>query len=185
MRLRPLVRADWPAYQRLRQENLDHLTPGTADDPRAPGLGAVPPVRSAFLRMVRSARSRAVSGQVLHWGIEHRGALAGEMVLDDIRWGGQCSASAGYWVDRAVTGRGIGRTALLLAVDHALTQVHLHRVEVAVAVHNHASLAMVEALGLREEGVRREAVFIDGAWRDHRVFAVTASEWCRRPDVTC
>ncbi|MFC0358895.1 GNAT family N-acetyltransferase [Kytococcus schroeteri] len=177
VRLRPLVRGDWPAYLRLRRANLGHLTPGTADDPDAPGLGAVPPVRAAFHRMVRRARPEALSGAALHWGVEYRGELAGEMVLDDIRWGGHRSASAGYWVDSAVTGRGVGRTALRLALDHALGPVGLHRVEVAVAVDNATSLAMVGALGLREEGLRRAAVFIDGAWRDHRVFAVTAPEW--------
>ncbi|OLT32594.1 hypothetical protein BJF82_11695 [Kytococcus sp. CUA-901] len=70
----------------------------------------------------------------------------------------------------------MGRTALALAIDHALA-AGLHRVEVAVAVHNEASLAMVAALGLREEGVRVGATFIDGQWCDHRVFAVTAPEW--------
>lgn len=177
VRLRPLTRHDWPEYQGLRRDNLEHLTGGTADDPEAPGLGALPPVRQAFLRMVRQAPVRATAGESLHWGIEHQGRLAGELVLDDIRWGGVCSTSAGYWVDRAVTGRGVGRTALALGIDHALGPVGLHRVEVAVAVHNEASLAMLGALGLREEGLRRGAVFVDGHWADHRVFAVTAPEW--------
>ncbi len=179
VRLRPLLRRDWAAYRQLRQDNLEHLRQGTADDPDAPGLGALPPVRQAFGRLVRQAPRRAAAGAGLHWGIEHRGRLAGEMVLDEVRWGGHLSASAGYWVDSAVTGRGVGRTALALALDHALCGAGLHRVEVAVAVHNEASLAMVAALDLREEGLRKAAVFIDGQWCDHRVFAVTAPEWDR------
>lgn len=176
VRLRPLLRSDWRAYQQLRRDNLDHLREGTADDPDAPGMGAIPPVRTAYHRFVRSVPRHAAVGAAVHWGIEHRGRLAGEMALGDVRWGGQRTASAGYWVDRQVTGRGVGRTALALTIDHALA-AGLHRVEVAVAVHNEASLAMVAALGLREEGVRVGATFIDGQWCDHRVFAVIAPEW--------
>ena len=31
-------------------------------------------------------------------------------------------------------------------------------------------------LGLRDEGLRRAYLHVDGAWRDHRTFAVTAEE---------
>ncbi|SNC63688.1 ribosomal-protein-alanine N-acetyltransferase [Kytococcus aerolatus] len=177
VRLRPLQRADWTAYRDLRADNLEHLRPGSVDDPDAPGLGTLPMVRPAFLRTVRSAARAARQGQSLRWAVEHRGRLAGEMVLDAMRWGGHRSCSAGYWVDHRVSGRGVGRTALWLALEHALTRTPLHRVEVAVSVDNPAGLALAAALGLREEGVRRAAVFVDGRWRDHLVHAVTAPEW--------
>ena len=35
---------------------------------------------------------------------------------------------------------------------------------------------MVEKLGLRPEGLRPRAVHVDGGWRDHLVFALTAEE---------
>lgn len=35
---------------------------------------------------------------------------------------------------------------------------------------------MVEKLGFREEGLRPRYLHIDGAWRDHLVFALTAEE---------
>ena len=35
---------------------------------------------------------------------------------------------------------------------------------------------MVEKLGFRDEGLRRSFLHIDGAWRDHRAFALTAEE---------
>jgi len=34
----------------------------------------------------------------------------------------------------------------------------------------------VEKLGFREEGLRPRYLHIDGAWRDHLVFALTAEE---------
>ena len=41
---------------------------------------------------------------------------------------------------------------------------------------NSASLRVVEKLHLRAEGLRRSAIHVDGAWRDHLVFALTAEE---------
>ena len=52
----------------------------------------------------------------------------------------------------------------------------LHRLEVNVRPENAASLRVLSKLGLREEGRRERFLHIDGAWRDHRSFAVTADE---------
>jgi ribosomal-protein-alanine N-acetyltransferase len=49
-------------------------------------------------------------------------------------------------------------------------------VEVNIRVDNDASLAVVRRLGLRDEGIRERYLHIDGAWRDHRSFAVTKEE---------
>jgi ribosomal-protein-alanine N-acetyltransferase len=34
----------------------------------------------------------------------------------------------------------------------------------------------VEKLGFREEGLRRRSLHIDGAWRDHLCYAMTAED---------
>ncbi len=41
---------------------------------------------------------------------------------------------------------------------------------------NTASLRVVEKLGFRDEGLRLRYLHIDGAWRDHRTFALTRDE---------
>lgn len=51
----------------------------------------------------------------------------------------------------------------------------LHRVEVNIEPENVASLRVVAKLGLRDEGLRLH-LHIDGDWRDHRSFAVTAED---------
>jgi ribosomal-protein-alanine N-acetyltransferase len=35
---------------------------------------------------------------------------------------------------------------------------------------------VVEKLGLRKEGIKERFIHIDGAWRDHAVFAITKEE---------
>jgi ribosomal-protein-alanine N-acetyltransferase len=87
-----------------------------------------------------------------------------------------CSAHIGYWVDEAVAGRGVMPTAVALAVDHSFRHVGLHRIEVCIRPENTPSRRVVEKLGFREEGLRPRYLHIDGAWRDHLVFALTADE---------
>jgi len=52
----------------------------------------------------------------------------------------------------------------------------LHRVEVNIRPENAASLRVVEKLGFRDEGLRERYLHIDGAWRDHRTFALTVED---------
>jgi [ribosomal protein S5]-alanine N-acetyltransferase len=63
-----------------------------------------------------------------------------------------------------------------LVVDHCLFELKLHRIEVAIRPENTASLRVVEKLGFTEIGYATGYLHIDGDWRDHRLFALTAEE---------
>jgi ribosomal-protein-alanine N-acetyltransferase len=63
-----------------------------------------------------------------------------------------------------------------LATDHCLFTLGLHRIEVAIRPENTASLRVVEKLGFRVEGKSPRYLHIDGDWRDHIVFGLTADE---------
>jgi [ribosomal protein S5]-alanine N-acetyltransferase len=86
------------------------------------------------------------------------------------------SAHLGYWVDNAVAGRGVMPTAVALVTDHCFWGLALHRVEVNIRPENTASRRVVEKLGFREEGLRREFLHIAGRWRDHLSYALTRDE---------
>jgi ribosomal-protein-alanine N-acetyltransferase len=113
---------------------------------------------------------------MLPFTIRSDGRLVGQMVVFGIAWGSLLSAAVGYWVDEDVAGRGVAPTALALAGDHALGSLGLHRLEVNIRPENANSLAVVRKLGFRDEGVRAAYLHINGAWRDHRTFALTAED---------
>jgi ribosomal-protein-alanine N-acetyltransferase len=102
--------------------------------------------------------------------------MVGQLNVAGISWGSLCSAHIGYWVDERVAGRGIIPTALALAVDHCFQTVGLHRVEVNIRPENTPSRRVAEKLGFREEGLRIAYLHIDGGWRDHIAYALTAPE---------
>ncbi|HEU4542349.1 MAG TPA: GNAT family protein [Jiangellaceae bacterium] len=171
MALRPLRYRDARAWLEVRQRNYEWLRPW---EPTAPVPGARP--ATSFRQLVRRYNAQARAGEALPWIVTYEGRLAGQMTISNIIWGSARMGSAGYWVDRDVAGRGVTPTALALAVDHCFFNVGLHRIEVNIRPENHASLRVVRKLGFREEGIRERFLHIDGDWRDHVSFALTADE---------
>jgi len=110
------------------------------------------------------------------FAVTYEDRLVGQLTVANIVWGSACSATIGYWVDRAVAGRGVMPTAVALVTDHCFRTVGLHRIEINIRPENAASLRVVEKLGFRYEGVRVRLLHIHGSWADHRSFALTAEE---------
>jgi len=164
--LRTRDRAEW---EHLRIRNRTWLSPWEATNPDH--LGHV-----KFRHLVRRYDTEAQAGRMQPFVIEVGGRLVGQMHLFNIAWGSLRSGSAGYWVSQDMAGRGIAPACLAALVDHAFYGLGLHRVEVDIRPENTPSLRVVEKLGFREEGVRRRLLHIDGAWRDHRSFALTTED---------
>jgi ribosomal-protein-serine acetyltransferase len=61
-------------------------------------------------------------------------------------------------------------------VEWALRTLQAHRVRVAAATDNHASLGVIRRIGFHFEGIARQAERCDGRWLDHAVFALLSSD---------
>ncbi|MGB7125142.1 MAG: GNAT family protein [Thermoplasmata archaeon] len=83
--------------------------------------------------------------------------------------------------DRAVRGKGFGREAVRLLVDHLYASTAVERIGATCDVDNAASYRLVEGLGFRREGTLRSALFHHGRWHDVLVYGVTRAEWQRPP----
>lgn len=171
VRLRPLRRADEAAWMRLRAVNAAWLEPWDATSP-----GPVPGRRPTFGQFVRTLDRQARSGTSLPFAIEVGAELVGQLTVSGITFGSLYSASIGYWVGQHIAGRGVTPTAVALAADHCFAGLGLHRVEINIRPENRPSLRVVEKLGFRDEGVRERYLHIQGAWSDHRTFALTSEE---------
>ena len=86
------------------------------------------------------------------------------------------SCELGYWLRTDAQGHGLMTEAARACVGWAFSAVKAHRVRVAVATDNHASLAVVRRLGYRIEGIARHAERVGGRWVDHAVFSVLCTD---------
>ena len=168
--LRPIKQRDAREWRTVRARNAEWLRPweATTPDPSRD----VPPTYGV---MVRRLRAEASQGRVMPFVITYRDRLVGQLTVGSITWGSLRGAHIGYWIDREFAGRGITPTAVALATDHCFS-IGLHRIEVNIRPENVASRRVAEKLGFRSEGLRPSYLHIDGGWRDHLAFALTADE---------
>jgi ribosomal-protein-alanine N-acetyltransferase len=126
--------------------------------------------------MVRRYNAHARQGEALPWALAVDGALAGQVNVAGIVRGSAQTAHIGYWIGQEFAGHGYVPTGVAVAIDYCFESLRLHRVEINIRPENTASLRVVEKLGLRSEGIRERYLHIDGDWRDHLCFAITADE---------
>jgi [ribosomal protein S5]-alanine N-acetyltransferase len=169
--VRPLAASDARAWRDARRRNAAWLTPWDATVP--PGADTRP---ATFRSLVRRLHRQARAGTTYPFAIDVGGRFAGQVTVNNIVRGSAQFASVGYWLDQRYAGRGVMPRAVALVIDHCFTTARLHRIEVAIRPENSNSLRVVEKLGIREIGFAPRFLHIDGAWRDHRLYAVTVEE---------
>jgi ribosomal-protein-alanine N-acetyltransferase len=177
--LRTLTEADFEEWQEVRVRCRDWLLQW---EPRP--RGAPPPAedRGSFgARCALRERERQL-GTGYGFGIFLGRRFAGEITLSSIQRGPFQTGHVGYWIDRDLAGHGYVPEAVVVVLAFAFDTISLHRVEISIIPRNHASLRVVEKLGLRSEGIAQKYLEIDGNWEDHAKFAITSEEWSRRRD---
>jgi RimJ/RimL family protein N-acetyltransferase len=94
------------------------------------------------------------------------------------------SVELGYWLRTEMTRQGYMTEAADIVIRWAFRGLNAHRIRVAAATGNHASLAVIRRLGFHFEGFAREAERCSGRWLDHAVFALLATDPRLDPKVT-
>ncbi|MCX4984513.1 GNAT family N-acetyltransferase [Streptomyces sp. NBC_00572] len=104
------------------------------------------------------------------------GGIAGFLTVNNIVRGAFRSGALGYGAFAHAAGRGLLTEALGLLLAYAFGPLGLHRLEANIQPGNAPSRALVRRAGFRLEGFSPAMLLIDGAWRDHERWAITAPE---------
>ena len=173
--LRPALARDWQEWAALRAESRAFLTPWE------PSWPADALTRNAFFRRIRRQawewrRDEAYSFFIFDKDSQ---ALVGGLGLTNVRRGVAQAGMLGYWVGERYARRGYVAGATETLLTFAFGPLALHRVEAACLPSNVASRNLLNKLGFFDEGYAREYLYIDGAWREHVLYAMIARGWKR------
>jgi ribosomal-protein-serine acetyltransferase len=144
-------------------------------------------LRRWFISMQRPhtiERERAYIHRMLAAYADGRGILAG-IYLHDHVYGAislsitprNRSGQLGYWLDRSQRGKGLVTRAARTLTEIGFRLYDLNRVYLRAASDNLPSRAVAERIGMRQDAILRQEMFLDGRYVDHVVYSVLANEW--------
>lgn len=134
-----------------------------------------PADETAFQAYVERATSPRFVGRFVC--LRETDEIVGVFHLSEIVRGAFHSAYLSYYSSARHAGQGLMREGARLFLDFAFREQKLHRVEANIQPENVRSVALVRALGFRQEGFSPRYLKIGGRWRDHERWALLAEEW--------
>ena len=97
-------------------------------------------------------------------------ALDGERVgltgLGNIDMKNGCAKELGIRIAKEVQSNGLATDAYMTLFNFAFNELRLHRIETSAFDDNFASLKFQEKLGCKREGIKREAAFKNGGYKN-------------------
>lgn len=99
--------------------------------------------------------------------------IIGTVSLSNIVRGVFQAAHLGYGIDHSLQGQGLMHEAVSEIIRFAFDDLRLHRLQANYQPHNQRSAALLQRLGFVEEGLARDYLYINGAWRDHVLTSLT------------
>ncbi len=97
--------------------------------------------------------------------------IIGTLSFRNIAQGFYKVATLGYKMDKDFRRMGYMSEAISKGMEIMDKELHLHRVEAIVLPDNDASIGLLEKLDFQREGLIRDKVFLNGAWRDHYLYS--------------
>jgi [ribosomal protein S5]-alanine N-acetyltransferase len=168
--IRPLQVDDADVLAALYSENRAFLEP--FDPPRPAGFATAPAQR----RELRALERERAADRLERFLISADDRPAGVISVSRITRGPFQNAGLGYWVVERLNGRGIATAAVGLVCEWGFGEAGFHRLEAATLVDNTASQTVLRRNRFAEIGLSPRYLFINGAWRDHVLFARTAED---------
>jgi ribosomal-protein-serine acetyltransferase len=133
------------------------------------------------LNFIRRSLEGATAGTQYSYALLSGDELVGVVAFNSIEKL-NCCATMGYWLAKSKMGKGYMTAAVKALIDEGFQQLKLNRIQARVATGNYPSQAVCDRLGLKKEGVLRQAEWLYDHYVDLTMNSVLRSEWKAQPD---
>lgn len=156
---------------RYLDENRAHFAPWS---PRQSAAAYSEPHLKLSLLHAREELSRGQSARFVMFLREDRdGPVVGNVSYTEIVRGPLLGCNLGYKIGKRFEGQGLMFEALTATNAWVFDELGLHRIAAGYRPVNERSGRLLRRLGFTVEGYARDYLFIDGAWCDHILTALT------------
>ena len=154
----------------FHRRNREHLAPW---DPPTTEDFFTEAAQAERLRQGAAAFAAGTACRYLLQPIGDPQQVIGSVHFSNIERGAFQSCQLGYVLDQALEGQALMTEALRCAIAEMFSpRVNLHRIQAGFRPENARSAEVLKRLGFRDEGLAPDYLFIDGAWRVHRMAAL-------------
>ncbi len=171
--LRPPLRRDKREWLQLRYASLEHLQNWEPD------YGKEFASSASFNLYFRHIKNLLADKRGEGWLIFNSSdnAMIGSITLSNMRFGSVQAADIGYWVGAGYAGHGKMSEALPLVLSRVFEHYNLRRLNAASLPENKPSRHILKKFGFELEGTARQYLHINGAYRDHHIYALLAETY--------
>jgi ribosomal-protein-serine acetyltransferase len=131
---------------------------------------------SDTLNFIRRSLESATAGTQYSYALLLGGELVGVVAFHNIEKMNRC-ATMGYWLAKSKMGNGYMTTVVKALIEEGFQQLELNRIQARVATENYPSQAVCDRLGLKKEGILRQAEWLYDHFVDLTMNGVLRAEW--------
>ena len=126
------------------------------------------------MQKIKSANDQGYS--FLCFDIEDN-TLLGGINISNVQRGIMQTANIGYWLGENHINKGYMRESMKIMIPFLFDQMKLNRIQAYTLPENSSSRNLLEKLKFQEEGLIRNCMKINDAWRDHLLYSKLAKEY--------
>jgi ribosomal-protein-alanine N-acetyltransferase len=109
--------------------------------------------------------------------LKDTGELIGTVALMDLSRGVFQNAYLGYRVFNKHWNKGYGKEMVAASFQLAFKDLKLHRVEAGIDPKNRRSILLARSIGMRKEGLKKKALYLNNKWQDIVIYSQTCDEF--------
>lgn len=95
----------------------------------------------------------------------------------DVDWKNRVGTCGIIIGEKAYQGKGYGTEAMELLVNYGFNTLNLNRIQLETFSFNIRALKSYQKVGFKEEGIRRQAIYVNGGYRDAIMLGILKNEW--------
>ena len=101
----------------------------------------------------------------------------GNIALQNINWINRTAEFAGIIGEKKYWGKGIGTEAIRLLFAHGFDKLNLNKIYLGTAEHNKGMITIALKLGMKQEGILKNHVFLNGDYCNIYQFGIMRDKW--------